>query len=120
MKRHVTLAAASLVFVTGGSALAETWKVTEGKAGDTRGVWEVSFRGDNISGSAVMMKPMGRSVKYNFAGEIKDGKMSIHRINASDRTDCTYVFEDTRAASFAGSALCDGQSYPWLVTRERN
>ncbi len=120
MKPYVAFAAASIVAVTAGSALAETWKVTEGKAGDTRGVWDVSIRGDAIAGSAVMTMPMGRSLTYNFAGEIKDGKMSIHRINASDRMSCTYVFEDTRASSFAGSALCEGQSFPWLVTRERN
>jgi len=98
-------------------ASAETWTVVEGDKGAIYGVWQVSIEGSTITGSAAMVGPKGKALSYRIAGEIRDEKLVVHRVGSGDRSSCTYVVEMSRADKFAGSALCDGTSYPWHVTR---
>ena len=100
-----------------GIASAETWTVVEGDKGAIHGVWQVSIEGSTIAGSAAMLGPKGQALSYRVAGEIRDGRMVVHRVEPNDRRPCTYVVEMSRSDKFAGSALCDGASYPWHVTR---
>jgi hypothetical protein len=96
---------------------AETWTIVEGDKGAIRGVWQVTIDGRTISGSAAMLTPKGQALSYRIAGEMRDGKFVVHRVEPSDRTPCTYVVEVGRSDRMAGSALCDGSSHPWHVTR---
>lgn len=98
-------------------AAAETWTVVEGEKGAIRGVWQVSIEGTTIGGSAAMLGPKGQALSYRVAGAIRDGKLVVHRVEPSDRSSCTYVVEMSPSDRLAGSALCDGTSYPWHVTR---
>jgi hypothetical protein len=98
-------------------AAAETWTVVEGDKGAIHGIWQVSIEGSSISGSAAMLGPKGKALSYHVAGEIRDEKLVVHRVGPSDRSSCTYVVEMSRSDKLAGSALCDGKSYPWHVTR---
>ena len=97
-------------------ASAETWTVVEGDKGAIHGVWQVSIEGSTIAGSAAMLGPKGQALSYRVAGEIRDEKLVVHRVGPS-RSSCTYVVEMSRSDKLAGSALCDGTSYPWHVTR---
>jgi hypothetical protein len=114
------LAGTALLLALSGAAVAETWNVVEGRDGDTRGVWQVTMSGSSIQGSADMLMPKGRRLKYHVSGEIRDGKFVMHRIAPNERTDCVYVAPETRALSFAGSVICDGTSNPWRVVRKPN
>ena len=98
-------------------ASAETWTVVEGDKGAIHGVWQVSIQGSTIAGSAAMLGPKGQALSYRVAGEIRDEKLVVHRVGPSDRSSCTYVVEMSRSDKLAGSALCNGTSYPWHVTR---
>ena len=98
-------------------ASAETWTVVEGDRGAIYGVWQVSIEGNTVSGSAAMLGPKGKALSYRVAGEIRDEKLVVHRVGPSDRSSCTYVVEMSRSDKLAGSALCEGTSYPWHVTR---
>ena len=100
-----------------GIASAETWTVVEGDKGAIHGVWQVNIDGSTIGGSAAMLGPRGQALSYRVAGAIRDGKLVVHRVEPSDRSPCTYVVEMSRSDKLAGSALCDGTSYPWHVTR---
>jgi hypothetical protein len=103
--------------LSAGIASAETWTVVEGEKGAIHGVWQVSIEGTTIGGSAAMLGPKGQTLSYRFAGAIRDGKLVVHRVEPSDRSSCTYVVEMSPSDRLAGSALCDGTSYPWHVTR---
>ena len=105
------------IALSAGIASAETWTVVEGDKGAIHGVWQVTIEGTMIAGSAVMLGPKGKALSYRVAGEIRDEKLVVHRIGPSDRSSCTYVVEMSRSDKLAGSALCDGTSYPWHVTR---
>jgi hypothetical protein len=109
--------AISGIAVSVGIASAETWTVVEGNKGAIHGVWQVSIDGSTIAGSAAMLGPKGQALSYRVAGEIRDEKLIVHRVGPSDRNSCTYVVEMSRSDKLAGSALCDGTSYPWHVTR---
>ena len=99
------------------TASAEIWTVVEGDKGAIQGVWHVDIDGSKIAGSAAMLGPKGQSLSYRIGGEIRDGKFVAHRVGPSDRNACTYVVEMSGSDRLAGSALCDGTSYPWHVTR---
>lgn len=114
------VAAAALMLAMSGAAMAEIWNVVEGKDGDTRGVWQITMSGSSIHGSADMLLPKGRRMKYHVNGEIRDGQFVMHRIAPNERTDCVYVAPETRASSFSGSVICDGASNPWRVVRKPN
>jgi len=105
------------IALSAGIASAETWTVVEGDKGAIHGVWQVSIEGSTIAGSAAMLGPKGKALSYRVAGEIRDEKLVVHRVGPSDRSSCTYVVEMSRSDKLAGSALCDGTSYPWHVTR---
>jgi hypothetical protein len=109
--------AISGIALSAGIASAETWTVVEGDKGAIHGVWQVSIEGSTIAGSAAMWGPKGQALSYRVAGEIRDEKLVVHRVGPSDRSSCTYVVEMSRSDKLAGSALCDGTSYPWHVTR---
>lgn len=98
-------------------ASAETWTVVEGDKGAIHGVWQVSIESSTIAGSAAMLGPKGQALSYRVAGEIRNEKLVVHRVGPSDRSSCTYVVEMSQSDKLAGSALCDGTSYPWHVTR---
>ena len=118
--RFITEVSALAIFgiaLSAGMASAETWTVVEGDRGAIHGVWQVSIEGSAITGSAAMLGPKGKELSYRVAGEIRDEKLVVHRVGPSDRSSCTYVVEMSRSDKLAGSALCDGKSYPWHVTR---
>jgi hypothetical protein len=98
-------------------AAAETWTVVEGDNGSIHGVWQVSIEGTIIGGSAAMLGRKGQALSYRIAGEIRDGKLVVHRVEPNDRSPCTYVVEMSPSDKFAGSAFCGGTPYPWHVTR---
>ena len=105
------------IALSAGMASAETWTVVEGDKGAIHGVWQVSIDGTVIGGSAAMLGPKGQALSYRLAGAIRDGKLIVHRVEPSDQSPCTYVVEMSLSDRLAGSALCDGASYPWHVTR---
>lgn len=116
-----TMSTAALILsgtaLSAGIATAETWTVVEGTKGAIHGVWQVNIDGSTIGGSAAMLGPRGQALSYRLAGAIRDGKLVVHRVEPSDRSPCTYVVEMSPSDKLAGSALCDGTSYPWHVTR---
>jgi len=107
----------SVIALSADIASAETWTVVEGDKGAIHGVWQVSIEGTTIGGSAAMLGPKGQALSYRIAGEIRNGKLVVHRVEPNDRSPCTYVVEMSGSDKLAGSALCDGTSYPWHVTR---
>ena len=113
----ISALAISGIALSAGMASAETWTVVEGDKGATHGVWQVSIEGNTVAGSAAMLGPKEKALSYRIAGEIRDEKLVVHRIGPNDRSSCTYVVEMSRSDKLAGSALCDGTSYPWHVTR---
>jgi len=115
----ISALAMSGIALSAGMASAETWTVVEGDKGAIHGVWQVSIEGNTVAGSAAMLGPKGKALSYRIAGEIRDEKLIVHRVEPSDRSSCTYVVEMSRSDKLAGSALCDGTSYPWHVTRKR-
>ena len=121
-RRVRSLMAVSALVISGiafsaGMASAETWTVVEGDKGAIHGVWQVSIEGSAIAGSAAMLGPKGKALSYRVAGAIRDEKLVVHRVGPSDGSSCTYVVEMSRSDKLAGSALCEGMSYPWHVTR---
>jgi hypothetical protein len=98
-------------------AAAETWTVVEGEKGSIHGVWQVSIEGSTLQGSAAMLGPKGKLLSYRIAGDIRQGNLVVQRVAPNDRSSCTYVAAMNRYDKLAGSALCDGKSYPWHATR---
>lgn len=98
-------------------ARAETWTVVEGDKGAVHGVWQVSIADSKLTGNAAMISPKGKPLTYQLGGTVRNGKLVAQRIQPSDRAGCTYVADMSRANKFAGVALCEGSSHPWLVTR---
>jgi hypothetical protein len=119
MKTIHAIAAAAALILPVSSAMAETWTVYEGAKGETRGVWDITVRGASFTGNAAMLAPKGRSINYQVTGEAKGGKIILRRIAPSDRLGCTYMVDETREPTFSGSAICDGQSFPWRVSRKK-
>jgi hypothetical protein len=115
-----TMAMATLVLAgvaVSTQAAAETWTVVEGEKGSLHGVWQVSIESTAVQGSAAMLGPKGKLLSYRIAGEIRQGNLVVQRLAPNDRSSCTYVAAMNRYDKLAGSALCDGKSYPWHVTR---
>ena len=98
-------------------ACAEVWTVSEGPGARVKGSWTVNVSGDDVSGSATMGGADGRTLTYSLAGKIKDGTFVIHRVRASDQSDCVYVGKVQEPKTIGGSVMCKGASAPWMVVR---
>ena len=111
--------AALLMTVSAPSAWAATdnWRVSEGPAGSTKGVWTISIDHRSITGQAQMTNIVNQRVGYKLSGSIEHRTYKIARTNSSDGQLCTYEGKlSADKTTIQGSATCGGQNTPWVAT----
>ena len=121
----MTRSALLLVFVAAATpALAvESWVVREGERGDTRGVWQVVSDGNRLTGNGSSAGSDGRPVTFGLSGEMKGRGYLIHRVRASDGSECVYRGEPVDDYSnhdliARGTVICNGRVAPFSASRK--
>ena len=103
----------------GSSAFAaEVWVVTEGTSNPTRGTWQITAKGNDLSGSAEMINARGQHVTFKLAGTIKNDQYSLQRVSPSDGSVCAYRGAMKQPGKISGSTMCGPNSTAWNVTKQ--
>ena len=104
------------------SAAQETWSVSEGLSGSTKGVWTVTLNGDAISGWAEMFDSAGEPVTYFVSGKRVDDEFVMERQSPSNGVKCDYRLKGTPPESgevFNGGSQCNGKDQLWMAQKIR-
>lgn len=112
------LAGVGVASLSSGAGAVERWKVLEESNGKATGNWYIERNGQRLTGIARMVRVGGAGITYRVEGEIKDGKVLMHRVSPSDRVDCVYRGELGRG-TVSGSALCRTVPGMWIVQEMR-
>ena len=102
------------------SAAQETWSVSEGPSGATRGVWTMTLNGDAISGWAEMFDSAGEPVTYFVSGKRVDDEFVLEPQSPSNGLKCDYRLKGTPPESgevFNGGSQCDGKGQVWMAQK---
>lgn len=117
-----TLLAGAVLVLTGATAGADVWQVSEGPGGKITGVWNVKIVGADITGDATMTTADNKPLKYAIAGKMDGRTFTINRVKPSDNNLCTYTGSaPAGGASFRkvteinGSAMCQQKTGVWKV-----
>lgn len=114
--KKIALALASVAILAASSCMAsEAWRVVEGPRGTVKGMWSVIVSGAQISGAADMFGARGQKLKYGLAGKLEAGFYTAQRVSPSDGAMCLYRGAKRLDGAIAGTAICGGQSGPWLA-----